>query len=188
MNITIKLKTTLILLLLIFELFIFPDAILGLSNLEISGSTRISICGNKEIEGGEDCEGINVDNQTCLSIGMSQGDLSCDIACSFETYGCGLVPTATLAPETVPTKGVTPTAVATATVLTNILTSSLPKTIVTFDVNGDGKIASSELYSVVQRWVDQWKSKEKISKNCDINTDNKCDVVDFSILMSYIEK
>src|SRR3989344_1607365 len=45
------------------------------------------ICGNGEIEQGEDCEGNNLDEMTCGALGFADGDLSCN-NCQFNTSQC----------------------------------------------------------------------------------------------------
>jgi hypothetical protein len=52
---------------------------------------KIAICGNVIIEKpAEDCEGIDLDGETCESLGFKSGTLSCDISCEFETSLCVL--------------------------------------------------------------------------------------------------
>lgn len=221
------LKTQFIFLLLIFLSVVFwPVLTRALSDLYIGFSTKISVCGNGEIEGGEDCEGIDLNGKTCESIGLGPGTLNCDIACSFDTHDCGPAPTATPTPTLIPTPTATSTPIPTltptltptpttaisasaattapASTLTPSPTSiplptatptpSLPQIISFFDVNGDGKILVTELYPTVKKWVDEWKKAFAIgtdyqnNMNCDINKDRRCDVVDFSILISYVER
>jgi hypothetical protein len=212
-------------LFLVFVSLIFiPGLVRALTDLYIETSTRISICGNGIIEGGEDCEGVDLDGKTCESLGFGPGVLSCDIACSFDTYDCGpaptltptpiptLIPTPTPTPTLIPTSTPTPvpttvvsaSAVTSAPVATTILsptavplptatpTPSLPQVISFFDVNGDGKIHLSELYPAVKKWVDEWRkflaggTDYQKNMGCDINRDERCDLIDFSVLMSYV--
>jgi hypothetical protein len=44
-------------------------------------------CGNNTVEGTEQCDGTNLNDQTCESRGFDGGALSCS-ACSFDTSGC----------------------------------------------------------------------------------------------------
>jgi hypothetical protein len=74
----------------------------------INAAVKISVCGNGIIENGEDCEGANLNNKTCQSLGYSGGTLSCDISCSFVTTQC-IAATPTPTPTSVPTP--TPTAI-----------------------------------------------------------------------------
>lgn len=75
----------------------------------LNATIKISICGNGIIEGGEDCEGVNLNGQTCISSGYGPGILTCDIACSFDTYGCAPKPTPTQTPTPTLTSTPTPT-------------------------------------------------------------------------------
>lgn len=50
-------------------------------------STPSSVCGNSQIEAGEDCEGSDLNNQSCTSQGFDGGSLSCN-SCSFDTSSC----------------------------------------------------------------------------------------------------
>ena len=45
-------------------------------------------CGNDIIEEGEDCDGTDLDGQTCLSLGFDGGTLVCGDDCLFDTTGC----------------------------------------------------------------------------------------------------
>lgn len=74
--------------------------------------------------------------------------------------------------------------------------ASLPIGLHYFDRKNTGKILLSDLSTVVTLWVDDWmvalkndspQNSDK-DRTCDINRDNTCDLKDFSILMSYIEK
>ncbi|MBV1859872.1 MAG: lamin tail domain-containing protein, partial [Nannocystaceae bacterium] len=51
-------------------------------------------CGNAVIDDGEDCEGDDLADATCQSIGMgfTAGTLGCDASCGFDTAGCTSVP------------------------------------------------------------------------------------------------
>lgn len=46
------------------------------------------ICGNGIKEEGEECDGNDLDNQTCQSRGFSIGTLSCNLNCTFNTSAC----------------------------------------------------------------------------------------------------
>lgn len=48
---------------------------------------EISECGNGTIEGTEECDGSNLDGETCESLGYDGGTLSCS-ECSFDTSQC----------------------------------------------------------------------------------------------------
>lgn len=55
-----------------------------------------------------------------------------------------------------------------------------------FDPNGDGTLTDSELEHIVKHWIASWKVTQ--DGHCDLNRDGECTLVDFSILMYYIER
>ncbi len=60
-----------------------------------SGDTApAAVCGNGIIEAGEDCEGGDLDGQTCLSLGLTDGVLTCGSDCAFRTGQCAYCPNA----------------------------------------------------------------------------------------------
>lgn len=141
----------------------------------LNATIKISICGNGIIEGGEDCEGEDLNSQTCESIGYGPGTLTCDIACSFDTYSCSPAPTPTPTPSPTPTPTPTPAASTTAS-STTTTSSSSPTTslapsiaaspiikpalltfLVPFDPDGDGAIHITEVFGAVKSWVDEWR-------------------------------
>lgn len=65
----------------------------------INATVRISVCGNGTVENGEDCEGGNLQSKTCPNLGYTNGNLSCDISCSFDTSYC-IAPT--INPDNIP--------------------------------------------------------------------------------------
>lgn len=51
------------------------------------------VCGDAMVAGGEDCDGANLDGQTCASLpGFTGGTLSCNGDCSFNTTNCDAPP------------------------------------------------------------------------------------------------
>jgi len=46
-------------------------------------------CGNSIVDFGEKCDGPNLNEQTCESIGYREGDLSCNSDCKFNVSQCG---------------------------------------------------------------------------------------------------
>ncbi|MEM6295686.1 MAG: proprotein convertase P-domain-containing protein [Myxococcota bacterium] len=46
-------------------------------------------CGNGFIEIGEECDGMNLDGQSCFSQGLGGGVLGCDASCQFDETNCG---------------------------------------------------------------------------------------------------
>jgi len=53
-----------------------------------------------------------------------------------------------------------------------------------FDIDNSGKIELSEVEQAVRRWLNQVSKKGK----CDLNFDKKCNIVDFSILLYYVDR
>ncbi|MFT5432489.1 MAG: hypothetical protein ACI9OJ_003188, partial [Myxococcota bacterium] len=52
------------------------------------------VCGDGNQRGGEQCDGADLDGQSCLSLGFDSGVLDCDAQCTFNTSGCFTTPTA----------------------------------------------------------------------------------------------
>lgn len=51
--------------------------------------TGCTYCGDNAVNGPEECDGGNVNGQTCVSLGFKAGALGCDAAsCSFNTAAC----------------------------------------------------------------------------------------------------
>lgn len=46
------------------------------------------VCGDGIIEGGEECEGADLDGQSCISFGFTGGTLTCDANCLFDKTQC----------------------------------------------------------------------------------------------------
>lgn len=83
----------------------------------IDATVKLSVCGDGTIEGQEDCEGVNLNGQSCEGLGYTSGTLSCDISCAFDTSNCiSPTPTPTFTPTPTPTPTNTPTPTATTTV------------------------------------------------------------------------
>jgi len=45
-------------------------------------------CGNNTREPGEQCDGVDLNAQTCVSLGYDSGNLNCTAQCSFDTSNC----------------------------------------------------------------------------------------------------
>lgn len=45
-------------------------------------------CGNDMLDGREACDGVELDGQTCETLGFASGDLSCADDCTFDTAAC----------------------------------------------------------------------------------------------------
>ncbi|GEM_PF-5978305 len=57
--------------------------------LKVTYQYLSAVCGNGSIEYGEDCDGVNLDLQTCQTQGFADGGtLSCKPDCTFNTSGC----------------------------------------------------------------------------------------------------
>lgn len=54
-------------------------------------SITVTVCGDSIIEGNEDCEGSDLNNQTCQTLGYDSGTLACSANCTFDTSGCSSV-------------------------------------------------------------------------------------------------
>ena len=48
----------------------------------------IDLCGDGNIDFGEDCDGINLGGQTCLGLGYEGGSLGCASSCVYDTSSC----------------------------------------------------------------------------------------------------
>lgn len=70
----------------------------------------------------------------------------------------------------------------------------LPEFLKPFDINHDGRLNRGEFWPAVEIWVKSWQTfgaelKEKglktmaVKHDCDLNRDNFCDLIDFSILL-----
>jgi hypothetical protein len=56
-----------------------------------SDEPAASTCGNSVVETGEACDGANVNNATCASVGMGTATtpLSCNADCTYNFAACG---------------------------------------------------------------------------------------------------
>ena len=187
-----------------------------INDSSISASVKLSVCGNDLVEGAENCDNLNLNNKTCVSLGYASGTLTCTVACEFNTSNCissasTPTPTSTSSSTSASTSQSTQST-ATSTVvqtITNLVTqiietskTSLPTALAIFDVNGSGKIETDELRPAIENWVDNWKktlleeiattqgreAESGLYQKCDVNNDNICDLRDLSILLFYVEK
>ncbi len=58
------------------------------TGMMMSSSTGMSQCGNDEVDAGEECDGTDLDGETCASQGFLSGTLDCASNCTFDTSGC----------------------------------------------------------------------------------------------------
>lgn len=66
-----------------------PRRVFAQASDSVTTKVGINICGNLIVEvPAEDCEGVDLNGQSCESLGFQSGTLSCDISCSFETALC----------------------------------------------------------------------------------------------------
>lgn len=54
----------------------------------VSVSATVSICGNGTVEGDEQCDGADLNGETCSSRGYDSGTLSCNANCTFNVSSC----------------------------------------------------------------------------------------------------
>lgn len=161
----------------------------------INSTVQISVCGNQLAEDDEECDNSDLKKNTCQTLGYSEGTLTCDISCSFDTSKC--VGISTSYPSEIPIQNASeivvspvPTSTQFAQILDVFGKKQLPQTLRIFDIEGVGVIKKIHLSKVVQIWVDAWKKAEQEAdenKACDINSDKTCNISDFSILLYYIE-
>ncbi len=60
---------------------------------DITGCTGSNpVCGNGVVEGSEQCDGSNLNGQSCVTQGYMGGSLTCTSGCAFDTSGCGDIP------------------------------------------------------------------------------------------------
>lgn len=88
-------KQNSIIFLLIFLLFflgiIFSSILSQIAQaglVETSVTITITGCGNNIREGSEECDGSDLNGETCVSRGFIGGTLSCNDNCTFNTFGC----------------------------------------------------------------------------------------------------
>jgi hypothetical protein len=171
------------------------------STQNIDATVQIGVCGNGSAEDNEDCEGTNLKGETCISLGYGGGTLSCDTSCTLNTSLCTSV-NEDKHSDTNKSKPRTETKTVTQVITNIIYKYELPDFIKVFDTNGDNKIDASELYGLSKKWVDAWKvflvqQVEALKEEgpevlgvstCDLNKDKECNLIDFSVLMYYVDR
>ena len=70
---------------IILSVFIFIKV--SADSVSISASVT-GICGNGVVDAGEQCDGSNLNSQTCVTRGFTGGALSCTASCTFDTSSC----------------------------------------------------------------------------------------------------
>lgn len=171
----------------------------------VNATVKISICGNNVVEGGEDCEGSDLNGKSCSDIaGFSGGTLACDISCSFDTSNC-IKTTVTPTPTSIPlsnsvtsTSGPTNTPIPTKVPISATkVAKNLPALVQLFGSTETGTIPVTKLHTVMSSWVTSWRetqspkqaptTKTAAIATCDVNHDGVCDIRDFSVLLFYIQ-
>lgn len=79
-------STTLILILIVCGFYVFVQKIFA-DSVNVS-AVIVSVCGNGTIDGDEQCDGSNLNGQTCSTRGFSGGSLSCNASCAFNSSAC----------------------------------------------------------------------------------------------------
>jgi len=153
----------------------------------VNVSLKLSLCGDSVVEGQEDCEINQPFSKTCSDFGYQEGLLKCDYSCSFDYSDCKYIkkedPKDEPKPEEKPNLPVSP------------IPSYLPFLLSLFDFNRDGRLDFLELTNLLTNWVDGWRlfrvadddSKSEVKGTCDVNKDNVCNVIDFSIILYYVD-
>ncbi len=55
---------------------------------DVSGCAPFGRCGDGSLQDQEECDGTDLDNETCESLGFLRGSLSCGSDCRFDVTGC----------------------------------------------------------------------------------------------------
>lgn len=165
----------------------------------VDATIRIAVCGDGVAEYPEECDNDDLAGETCHSQGYQPGILDCDIACDLDTSGCGPplpTPTPSPTPTSVPGPTSTPGPEPTGTPapsptegldLTTRFLRRLPNFLTHLDLNRDGRITIDEIFGSAKLWAEATRSSNIGNPDCDLNNDGFCNLVDFSILMYYVE-
>ena len=178
MKILVKLIAT-ICILFLTPLWAFANS----DSTRIGATIKISVCGDNIVEGEEECEsglGITYD---CKDFGYASKKIQCDISCAYDLLSCPNINTSK--PDTSDEED------------DKVNTEpQLPTLIIGWDQDNDGVLTFKEFSTFIKTWVDSWRSftvipeedneKDVVAKECDINSDESCDVKDFSIILYYL--
>jgi hypothetical protein len=74
------------------ETFSLYNKVFAEQSAEVEATIKISVCGNNVKEGEEQCDGTDLDNASCVSLGFGGGALSCGPSCEFDTSLCTTAP------------------------------------------------------------------------------------------------
>jgi hypothetical protein len=64
------------------------DGLSDCADPNCTNATNCQTCGNGQLNAGEQCDGTNLNNQSCLTQGFDGGALSCNNSCFFNITGC----------------------------------------------------------------------------------------------------
>ena len=158
--------------------FAFPDLILAESSSGVVNiSAHVAGCGDAIIQTGEECDGPNLNGQTCGSQGFSTGSLSCTASCFLNTSACTNVASS---PSVGSISGGT---------IRDFFKDFLPpffKPEPGFipskaDINNDGVVDLVDLSILLY----YYNKTADVQTRYDFNEDGKVDLIDISILLYY---
>lgn len=166
-------------------------------------SLRLSVCGDKVVEGQEDCERGEKIERTCEDFGYEKGVLHCDNSCSFDFHSCHPFPEPP--EEEIPNideeeedpgkaKKEKEEKQQEKTKVEEVF-RYIPLLLRTFDFNRDSVINFTEFTEILVNWVENWRvfrqteeeKKGEVKGSCDVNFDGECNVIDFSIILYYVD-
>lgn len=166
--------------------FLGKEIVLAYSSSDIVNiSLKLSLCGDGFTEGDEDCEPSTGVTETCLDYGYQSGMLTCDYSCSYDYSACKYIPVERPEEEDPIEEDYN----------FEEFISNLPFFINLYDLNNDGHIDFAEFTNILYTWVDSWKlfrqtdevDQEDVKGTCDVNNDSLCNVIDFSIILYYVD-
>lgn len=73
---------------LVFSPLFFHYQNIQAHTMQSSVTVNITACGNGIVETGEECDGADLDGQTCVGLGYAGGALTCNSDCTFNTSSC----------------------------------------------------------------------------------------------------
>jgi hypothetical protein len=76
----------------IFQLTPHGAALASPTSNSVTVTGTVPGCGDGAIQTGESCDGFNLNNQSCFTLGFFGGSLSCNANCTFNTAQCLLTP------------------------------------------------------------------------------------------------
>jgi hypothetical protein len=188
-------------LLIFVGLFVFSLTSSAATNQTVDARVKLGICGNDIAEDNEDCDNADLKGKTCKTLGYASGALSCLPSCDYDTTLC--IPEVTSTSSDGGESGGFHSEDEPPFATQEAITYVIPEVVRLFDTNGDGKLTSGEIYGLTKKWFDIWKGtledqiaagnqgSQVINKEtwtCDLNNDGVCDLVDFSILMYYVNR